>query len=198
MRFIIVFLVVVFNNYTCRSQTVTKGNILFSTYYGIPLTQLYITGISSTGPIGGRIEYCNKEKSSIGLEYSYKNQVINSINKPMFGNPENQWGNFTYTRMVHSITIHKNYFLYNENSLNVTFTAGVGYNFISKSYTLEDEDDSDPFVGRGLFVHIVQPIAVKLRITSNYYFTKNFGASLSVGLGQGGLVNGGLVYKLNN
>ena len=194
----ILSILLIFNFKELNAQTINKGNIIFSGYYGVTFSQFYVKDYSSIGPIGARAEFCFNRNFSLGLEYSYKNEFIKKEG-PLYGNPENTWGEtHTYSKDVQSINLHMNYFLLNSNSFNVALTGGIGRNIISKSYSMSDEDDSDPFVGHGIIFDILEPISIKLKITTSYYFTKNLGANISVGLGQGGLVNGGLVYKINN
>jgi hypothetical protein len=53
----------------------------------------------------------------------------------------------------------------------------------------------DPLCFSGGSISGLVPVGFKLGVIMRYFFTDNIGMNLGVGLGQGGLLNGGLSVK---
>lgn len=179
---------------TTHSQ-IQKGTSIIQGFYGY---KLFNSKATNLGPIGGKIDYSVSDISAIGLEFCYTIQkVVNS--GYLYDNPENSFSNQEFVRQISAITLnYTNYFI-NKPSFCVSFQAGIGVRIIQKNYYLVDEDDSDPITHlHGLATSYQDfPLAIKLRIGANYFITNRFGLNISAGLGQGGIVNAGLCYKIH-
>jgi hypothetical protein len=54
-------------------------------------------------------------------------------------------------------------------------------------------------ISKFLYFYIVKgiiPVAMRVGVGMRYFFTKNIGANLGLGFGQGGIINAGLSFKI--
>lgn len=192
------FLVQSQDNTTTRP--LVKNNVVIDAYIGGPqlLSQLssssntgagFTQSISSsgTGPFGGRIEYMFTPKSSIGLEINHATSKLTAT-----------W-NDNYDKLVQEITLNRTrvfprYALhFGKNKLDAYWHIGLGIAIWSVEAKTTDPSNSifstSP-TSRGSGPVLAFRTGVGLR----YFFTKNLGVNLDMGLG-GALLTGGVSVK---
>lgn len=154
-----------------------------------------LSSYNKTGPIGCRAEYMLSHSFGLGIDYCYLLQS-RTYTGYEFNNPENQpVYNDVYTRQINSLMGTVNFYKIIKPKLTFKFILGVGYKTFNQNYYMSDEDDTDPIGG---LYYIKMPIAFALKFGLNYYLTENVGINMSFGMGQGGIVNGGVCFKLGS
>lgn len=185
---------------TVNAQAVEEGNILFDVYYGFPnlygttFKGLYADSgteqdvkIRSLGPIGLRGEYMMSDKIGLGLDIGFNNTVLTFTEFDSFDNKDYE---YTFkTQKIGAMVTFNFHFLESNDNLDAYFMVGAGYG--NRSFTFESTDPN--YVDDS--VDGIIPVASRVGVGMRYFFTDNIGLNLSLGLGQGGLVNGGLSVK---
>jgi len=209
MKLIIASLLSMFMLNTVKAQAIFQGDVIIDGYYGFP--NLYKTvfkaanassgnemnlNVKGIGPLGGRVEYLLTDKVGLGLDIGFTNTHIDYLEKEEVYN-ENT-GNFedkVYrydldTRKIGIMVTFNYHFVENSEKVDAYVMAGAGYanrNFNVASTNPDFNND----ISQGLI-----PIALRIGVGMRYFFTENFGANVAVGIGQGGILNAGLSFKL--
>lgn len=191
------------------AQVFSQGNIGIDVYYGAPtlVQRLIKVGISdssgadgirvnSFGPIGIRGEYMVSDEFGIGLEFGVNRSNIEWDRKVVtYNNTTNQDETTIYQDRLLSQKfggmVTFNYHFIDHDNFDLAGMFGIGYGRRSFIYS-----SSEPNINPDKFTFgTLWPIASRLGITMRYFFTDNIGINLGLGLGQGGLVNGGISAK---
>lgn len=195
----IAVLITSLTSFNSNAQSVKKGDVLVDTYYGVVnLFNLAFKGTlgsvasnassSSIDHLGVRGEYMLIDKFGIGLDIDFNKvdvsySTITTVNL----------NNVVYTYNIGSQNIRSsasfNYHFADSDKLDAYLGLGAGYNY--RSYTSSSTEAGYSYSASGA----ITPIAFKLALGMRYFFTDNLGANLAMGIGQGGLVNGGLSFK---
>ncbi len=195
----IAVLITSLTSFNSNAQAVKKGDVLVDTYYGVVnLFNLAFKGTlgsvasnassSSIDHLGVRGEYMLIDKFGIGLDIDFNKvdvsySTITTVNL----------NNVVYTYNIGSQNIRSsasfNYHFADSDKLDAYLGLGAGYNY--RSYTSSSTEAGYSYSASGA----ITPIAFKLALGMRYFFTDNLGANLAMGIGQGGLVNGGLSFK---
>lgn len=187
-------------SFNVQAQAIKKGDILVDTYYGVVnLFNFAFKGTVGSGAsnrsisyidhVGVRGEYLIIDKFGMGLDIDYNmvNVSYSTLSVVDSLNP-----------IIHSYKIGSqnirssatfNFHFADSEKLDVYLGLGAGYNY--RSYTTSSTEAGYSYNSSGA----ITPIAFKLALGMRYFFNENIGANLAMGIGQGGLVNGGLSLK---
>lgn len=190
-----------------NAQALEEGSILIEAYYGFP--DLYKSAfrsayansgteidlkIGGVGPVGGRFEYLLTDKVGLGLD------VVHNSAKITYREATEEYNSTTgtYDTKVYDYEVGTsklgaivtfNFHFVDNDQLDVAGIVGAGYS--NRNFTFES---NDPNYTGGTVTNLV-PVGFKLGVAMRYFFTDNIGINLGVGIGQGGLLNGGLSVK---
>ena len=190
------------------AQAVEEGNIIIDAYYGWPdlykstfrtayansgsEIDLKMTGL---GPLGGRFEYMMTDKVGLGLDVVYNSAGVQYKEVSQeYNSTTSTYEDVTYeydfkTQKIGAIVTFNFHFVDNE-SLDVYGVAGAGYS--NRTFSFES---TDPNYTESSVTGVI-PVGFKLGLGMRYFFTPNIGLNMGIGLGQGGLLNGGLSVKI--
>jgi hypothetical protein len=190
-----------------NAQAVQEGNVIIDAYYGFPNlytsiykglyansgTEINLT-IGGIGPLGGRIEYLVADKFGVGLDIAYDNTTINyqeakSVYNTTTMVTEERTYDYDYATRKIGGMVTFNYHFLDHDALDAYAMIGAGYKNRNFSFESTDPDYTAATVS-GLI-----PIAFRIGGGMRYFFTPNIGANLAIGIGQGGIVNGGISVK---
>jgi len=188
----------VFGN-TINAQAVKKGDLIFDGYYGfVNLFNWAFKGTigavaengtsSSMDHAGVRGEYLLIDKLGLGIDLDY-NTVNVSYNSTTIDNGNTIVNNYKIGSQNLRSSATFNYHFSDSDKLDAYFGLGAGYNYRSYSYSSTEVGYSYKSSGS------IFPVAFKLALGMRYFFTENIGANVAMGIGQGGLINGGICFK---
>ena len=211
-------IVILGTNFSASSQAISQGSTVAEVYYGFP--NLYKTtlealaaddavntSIGGYGPVGVRGEYLLSEKFGIGVDFMINNTSLtyDYIGYEYSGqDADGNWlyatdanGNLIETTYEDKVSTTKigfmatlNYHIINTDRIDFCFTAGAGYKNRSWKY-----DSTDPaYVTDESVSSTVIPVAARIALNTRIFFTENIGANIGVGVGQGGILTGGLSF----
>lgn len=182
-----------------NGQSAQEGNVIIDAYYGFPdlykstfrtayansgsEIDLKMTGL---GPLGGRIEYLLTDKVGLGLDVVYNSAGIEYKEFDSFDNKTYEY-DFTTNKIGALVTF--NFHFVDNDKLDVAGIVGAGYSNRTFSFTSTDPNYLESSVSG------IIPVGFKLGAIMRYYFSDNIGMNLGIGIGQGGLLNGGLSFK---
>lgn len=185
-----------------NAQAVEEGNLIIDGYYGFP--NLYTSTLKSTyenadrtdfqvggiGPVGGRVEYMLADKFGLGVDFGYSGSFVqyNYDDVDANNNP------VVYTDKVSTRKIGVmatfNYHFLEHDDIDAYAMIGTGWRNRSYSYESTDPDYQSETIS-GLI-----PVSFRIGVGMRYFFTDNIGLNLGLGFGQGGVINGGLSFKI--
>lgn len=191
------------NTTNLSAQVSQKGDKIIDVYYGFPNLYSAVfkmahaeTGselnvdFGGIGPIGGRFEYLVTDRIGLGLDIGFNSSTINFSKSGFNQLMEPVIYDYAYSTQKLGVMATLNYhFLKNSEKFDLYGILGIGYG--NRTFELTSTDPN--YVTESYDTPL--PIAARLGIGMRYMFTDNLGANLSLGAGQGGLVNGGLSYK---
>jgi len=190
-----------------NAQTVEEGNVIIDAYYGFPdlykstfKTAYANSGseidlkIGGVGPVGGRLEYLLTDKVGLGLDVVYNSAKLTwreqqQVYNTTTGNYDTKIYDYEASTAKVGAIVTFNFHFVDNDKLDVAGIIGAGYSNRNFKYTSTDPDYTGGSIS-GLI-----PVGFKLGAVMRYYFTDNIGLNLGIGLGQGGLLNGGLSVK---
>lgn len=196
------------------AQVVQEGNMLFDLYYGSPtlfqrifraaVEEVNINEPSSSvdyrgsGPLGVRFEYLVSDQIGVGIDIGYnKLTVTNTRVDSVYNSSTNSNTAVVYDDVITSSKVGVmgtvNFHLVDNEKFDLAAQIGIGYGV--RNYTF-DSDDSDFDQALYNFGGIVWPFAMKAGFEARYFFIPEFGINMGLGLGQGGLIHGGISIKL--
>ena len=178
-----------------------EGSIIVDGYYGygsfynavfkaLVSSDVLNSKFTGVGPLGVRGEYMISDKIGFGVDIAYNSSAITyTETNSYFDN------NFNLVEETYDATLKTakfgimptfNYHFVNNDSFDAYFIFGIGYG----NRTFSAESDYAGYVSP----EYTAPISVASRIGfgMRYYFTQNIGLNFGMGLGQGGLLNGGI------
>jgi outer membrane protein W len=195
-------------NQKTYAQAVEEGNLVFEGYYGFPnlYTSVFKTAYvnagteldvkaGGAGPFGLKFEYLVTDKIGLGLDIGITSSSISfndlgSVYNPNTGQYTEVLYNYDFsTRKIGALVCFNYHFLDNDE-FDLYSTVGVGYSNRNFDFTSTDPD----FVP--MSVSSIFPVGFKAGLGMRYFFTDNIGANLQLGIGQGGLLNAGISFKL--
>jgi len=183
------------------SAQVEQGSICIDAYVGAPTgnvwfqTESSYTDFKTIGlPIsyGGRFEYMVADNFGVGVDVNY---VISGYEYTV----ENYYYNSTtgtysdatsrYEAKKLRAMLRFNYHFVQTDNLDAYVGFGAGYKSAKRSFYYDDVID-DNFSFDALI-----PVAVRIGLGVRYYFIPNLGVNAEIGLGGGGIIQGGLALK---
>lgn len=190
-----------------NAQAVEEGSVIIDAYYGFPdlykatfrtayanSNSAFDLKIGGVGPLGGRIEYLLTDKVGLGLDivYNSANLTWNDTGS-VYNSTTMNYDKVIYnyeagTAKIGALVTFNFHFVDNEQ-LDVSGVIGAGYS--NRTFTY---DSNDPNYTGGSVTGLI-PVGFKLGVIMRYFFTDNIGLNLGVGVGQGGILNGGLSVK---
>lgn len=190
-----------------QAQAVEEGTVLIDAYYGFPdlykstfRTAYANSGsefdlkIGGVGPLGGRFEYLLTDKVGLGLDVVYNSANLSwKDTGSVYNSTTMNYDKVVYdykagTAKIGAIVTFNFHFVDNDK-LDVAGIIGAGYS--NRTFTYES---TDPSYSGGSVKGLI-PVGFKLGAVMRYFFTDNIGINVGLGLGQGGLINGGISAK---
>lgn len=181
------------------AQAVEEGNVIIDMYYGFPnlYTEVFKSAyansgteedlqIGGIGPLGIRGEYMLADKIGLGIDVGFNNSKVTYTEFDSFDNKSYDY-EFKTQKIGAMITF--NYHFLDHDALDFYGMVGAGYGNRSFSFTSTDPNYTEASVTSLI------PVAMRIGVGLRYFFTDNIGINLAIGLGQGGLANGGLSFK---
>ncbi len=190
---------------TTNAQVFSEGDKIIDVYYGFPnlykiafKTSYANSGqelnlnVGGVGPLGIRGEYMVADKVGVGVDIGFSNTKITYQENDNFGEgSESQIYEYNYNTKKLGVMVTFNYhFVENSDNFDAYFTLGAGYG--NRTF---GSSSTDPDFGTVTF-NSPFPVAARVGVGMRYFFNENIGVNLGIGLGQGGLLNGGLSFKL--
>lgn len=183
-----------------KSKGITEGTILIDGYYGYgdlynavfkALSSDGAGKFSSIGPVGFRGEYLLSDKIGIGIDVAFSQAKIVSTYQDLdsTGKMATYTDNLKTSKIGGMVTF--NYHFINNKKFDAFFVTGVGYGNRSTSFSSNYLGVVTPTINS------VLPVAARVGVGFRYFFTDNLGLQLGLGIGQGGMTNAGLTYKIN-
>ena len=185
-----------------KAQINQKHKVFIDGYYGFPnligytlkrktkaFAEVANLDIGGNGPYGGKIEYLFHDQIGIAIDANASSAHI------IFDGIEeldtfNLFHHYEVTREVFRILPRINFHFLQHDKLDVFAGLGVGYNGSKWSFKTTDPNFND----REFRTFI--PIAFRLFVGSRYFFTDFVGLNFEVGLGGGGLLQGGVSFRI--
>ncbi len=186
------------------AQAVEQGDMIADVYYGFP--NLYTSvfknayansgteidlSVGGIGPLGGRFEYMLADRIGLGLDIGYSNSKITYKENGIDGNGSTQQYEYEFSTNKLGVMVTMNYhFVLSNDDLDVYGMFGIGYGSRKFVFDSTDPDFSETDV------ESLIPVASRLGVGMRYFFSEQLGANLALGLGQGGLINAGLSFRM--
>lgn len=186
-----------------KAQIAQKNKVFIDGYYGFPnligftlkrkvnafsknvLQDLVDLDIGGNGPYGGKIEYMFHDHIgvSIGANASYSYAVFDGIDTL------NIQRHYEITRNVLRILPRINFHMLSHEKADLFAGIGIGYNGSQWKFITDDPNfNSRDFNGI--------PVAFRLFVGGRYFFTDFLGLNLEMGIGGGGLLQGGISFRI--
>ena len=187
------------------SAQVEQGSIMIDPYVGFPTANIWwsqsitlsssATNFSTAGsPVsfGGRFEYMVADNFGLGLDanYAIAGYQYNDPNHiDTLGNVVG--GTFKYTSKKLRIMFRANYHFVQTENLDVYVGFGAGYKHVTRTAAWNGVNDSNDASITGSLI----PVATRIALGGRYYFHPNIGINFELGVGGGGILQGGLAVK---
>jgi hypothetical protein len=192
-----------------HSQVLVQDNVIIDLSYGAPtIVQRLVKSVISDSSVNGNIavanfgpltfrgEYMVSDEFGFGIDVSVNRTAADwNRQEVYYNNATNQDVIVTYndrvvTQKIGIMATFNYHFLENDN-FDLAGVLGIGYGQRTVSYTSTQPN----FVNKDYSFGIIWPIAARLGMNMRYFFTPNIGANIGLGIGQGGLINGGVSFK---
>lgn len=155
------------------------------------------------GPFGLRLEYRVDSDFGIGIDLGYNSISASAVRTvTTYDQNTNQTVTNKYTDEFSSYKIGAvitfNVRLYENEKFEASGVMGIGYgkrNFNFKSTDPNYNQDLASF-GAELLSSTLPPVSFRVGFITRYFFTENVGINMGIGIGQGGLINGGLSFRM--
>lgn len=181
------------------SQINQKNKVFIDAYYGFPnlightlknkvraYTEILRIDIGGNGPYGGKVEYMFHDQIGIGLDVntSAAHIVFDGIDELDYER------HYEITRKVLRIFPRISFHFLRHEKLDLFSGLGLGYNGSKWQFKTDD-----PNFDNREFSAII-PVSFRFFIGSRYFFTNYLGINFEVGIGGGGLLQGGLSFRI--
>lgn len=192
-----------------NSQALMQDNVVIDLSYGAPtmVQRLVKSAIADTsvvgnialanfGPLTFRGEYLVSDKFGVGVDISVNRTAADwNRQEVYYNNATNQdviviYKDRIVTQKIGLMATFNYHFLENDN-FDLAGVFGIGYGQRTISYSSTQPN----FVNKDYSIGIIWPIAARLGVNMRYFFTPNIGANIGLGIGQGGLIHGGISFK---
>lgn len=187
-----------------KAQIAQKNKVFIDGYYGFPnlmgfalkrkvtqfsekvLRDLVDLNIGGNGPYGGKVEFMFHDHIgvSVGINTSSSFAVFNGIDTLNIDR------HYEITRKVLRILPRINFHMISHDNLDLFAGLGIGYNGSNWKFITDD-----PNFNNREFDAII-PVSFRLFLGSRYFFTNFLGLNLEVGIGGGGLLQGGISFRI--
>jgi len=192
-----------FNNNSSDASNiaVSEGSILISAYYGGPNLNATIleaaysnigenSPAASIGPVGGTFSYMVTDGVGVGLDVNYTDISITWNDNTVDSSGTSV--NYDYKVGMSTIRIMPRFDFHFGTTEKFAPYVGVAAGWRSRTYYTETDDPNFEDSNAEGF----NPIAFRIAAGGSIFLSNNIGINLELGLGGGGLVRGGLVFKL--
>lgn len=201
---ILILGVLIFAPVANTAQIAQKNKVFIDGYYGFPnligftlkrkvnafsknvLRDLVDLDIGGNGPYGGKIEYMFHDHIgvSIGVNTSSSFAVFDGIDTL------NIKRHYEITRNVLRILPRINVHLLSHEKADLFAGIGIGYNGSKWKFITDDPN----FNSREF--NAIVPVSFRLFLGGRYFFTNFLGLNFEVGVGGGGLLQGGISFRI--
>ena len=214
-KFIIVpvFALLLFWSNDTSAQVFNERNFGIDTYYGTPtlfqgVFKVFIKKIidtipnsdlnySRSGPIGIRGEFMVSNMIGVGLDVAYNSFTLTNNRKDsLFNTSDNSNQEVKYQDVFSTsklgIMLTGNVHLLKNPKFDLALVGGLGFGI--RTFGIES---NDPAFEKGAYKYNkrIFPLSAKIGIETRYFFTENIGLNAGLGVGQGGILHGGISFK---
>lgn len=186
------------------AQIAQKNKVFIDGYYGFPnlmgialkrkvnqfsekvLRDLVDLEVGGNGPYGGKIEYMFHDHIgvSIGVNTSSSFAVFNGIDTLNIDR------HYEITRNILRILPRINFHMLSHDKVDLFAGVGIGYNGSTWKFITDDPN----FNSREF--NAIIPVSFRLFLGGRYFFTNFLGLNFEVGIGGGGLLQGGISFRI--
>jgi hypothetical protein len=205
---------------TAKAQALFKNDVLFEAYYGYATPGIILAAINTLdgetnsngkpydpktsvlGPIGLRVQYMASESFGIGLDVNFEQKtgtwqsasltydsdgflVTDNNGDYVYADGE---GKYQVTKL--KVMVRGAWEFVNTDKFTMNWANSIGYK--AGGRTLEDTAGD---LGVSFSGNLV-PVAIRSALGARFFFTENVALNAEVGLFGGGLLTGGITYKL--
>ena len=199
-----VFLTAMFFAVTALTANVKaqgKGSVIVDGYYGYgsfynAVFKALVSGdvlnseFTGLGPLGVRGEFMISDKVGFGLDIAYNSSAITYSETNSYFDENLNLIEETYDATLKTAKLGImptfNFHFVNNETFDAYFIFGIGYG----NRTFSAKSDYAGYVSPDYSAPI--SVASRIGFGMRYYFTQNIGLNFGMGLGQGGLLNGGI------
>ncbi len=198
---------------TAKAQALFKNDVLFDVYYGyatpgIPLRLVkeldgqtnaankpYNPTTSIFGPIGLRAQYMVAESFGLGIDVSYEQKIgtwqSSNISYDADFNPiySDTLGKYEVQKL--KVMIRGAWEFVNTDKFTMNWANSIGYKAGGRTFFTGSADSVDLSISGKLF-----PVAIRSALGVRFFFTENIALNAELGIFGGGLLTGGITYKL--
>lgn len=180
------------------AQSLKKGSVLLEGYYGFPnlfkrfLFSQTIFGneidikSGSKGPYGARFEYMVSNNLGLGLDVGFRSSFA-SFNRI---DTANNIYNYDFITSKFGIMLTLNYHVNNlPDNMDLAIGFGLGYGNRILEFTSTDPNFNFSF-------DPIFPLSMRAGINYRYFFNNYLGVNAGLGIGQGGIINLGVSFKI--
>ncbi|MFT7344793.1 MAG: hypothetical protein ACI9XP_001382 [Lentimonas sp.] len=191
-------------SFSSFSQTNSPGQFVVETFFGGPNTVKAFAVLTTSvydllpdakntttgfGPIGGRFEYLITEKIGLGFETAFTKaeSITTYSSSDMNGDPTTESVMYSQTKIgfMPAIFVH----FVDNDQWDVFFEGGMGYKINNRTF-----DFSESTIATEEIKSVI-PISARVAIGARYYITPNFAVNAQFGVGNSGVLQGGLTYR---
>lgn len=186
-------------SFGAKGQALSQGQSNIQLYYGIgpnivkAFLEASIEGSSATnitvgslGPIGLRYSYMVSDKAGVGLDANYTDTYMTYTDMDTTGA-----ASYSYTVGARTMRFMPRFDFHFAGGDNFDAYFGIGAGYRTRIYYAESDDPN--FVNDA--TEGVNPVAFRVAVGGQYFFSPNIGLNMEIGLGGGGLLRSGLAMK---
>ena len=185
------------------SQITSRGTLFVDSYYGLSISNFTFDGdqikrnnSTFVGPLGLKAEFMVTQKIGIGADYTYSKQSKDDVklvyNATTSLIESNKIDNF-YQSTKNTLMFTFNYHVLNNKIFEAAFNFGLGMRSNKLNF---DPSSITSSVNTNSLLWSNSSFTSRIGFTVRAFITDHIGVNVSVGFGRGGLINGGLSFKL--
>jgi len=195
-----------------EGKALYDNDVLFDVYYGYAIPGVFLASINALeggtnyagnpyspktsvlGPVGLRVQYMVSNSFGIGIDANYE-QKTGTWQGSEYQTDENGNGYYVDSEGKYQVTklkvmIRGSWEFVNTERFNMNWANSIGYKAGKRTF-IDPEDDLGLSFSSGLV-----PVAIRSALGARFFLTPNIALNTEIGIFGGGLLVGGLTYKL--
>lgn len=198
---ILIILLFITPNVT-KAQINQKNKVFIDGYYGFPnlvgytlkrktraFEEVVNLDIGGNGPYGGRVEYMFHDQIGVSIDVNMSSAYVffDGIDEL---DTLNIFHHYEVIREVFRILPRINFHFLQHDKLDLYAGIGLGYNGSKWTFNTTDPNFDDREFSA------VIPVSFRLAVGGRYFFTNFLGLNFELGVGGGGLLQGGISFRI--